>query len=185
MRRVPLLTDRRCVLLPADHPAAASPTVSLAELAGERRVLKSGRTRFLAACRDAGFVPRTAATADDQLTLHSPGRQPHRSRRHERTRRDGTLRSPGVARPLTDWPVRRVFALLWPDTLRIPAAAALLGALRNSARRTAAPWCRSQEPGQSQAGFTQSGSAQRPGASGAGRSGRYVGSCSCRSPTLA
>ncbi|MEW1830026.1 hypothetical protein [Streptomyces sp. NPDC088196] len=52
-RLVPLLTDRRCVLV----PAAASPTVSLADHASERRVLESGRTRFLAACRDAGFAP--------------------------------------------------------------------------------------------------------------------------------
>ncbi|MDH6222402.1 hypothetical protein [Streptomyces pseudovenezuelae] len=41
-----------------------------------------------------------------------------------------------VARPLAGWPVRRVLALLWPDTLRIPAAAALLGALRDAARPT-------------------------------------------------
>jgi len=137
LRRVPLLTDRRCVLLPADHPSAARPTVSLADLADERWVLESGRTRFLAACREAGFTPRVAATADDQLTLHrlvahriglavlnELGVSAHADPRV-------------VARPLSGWPVRHVFALLWPDTLAIPAASALLTTLREAARRTA------------------------------------------------
>jgi DNA-binding transcriptional LysR family regulator len=137
LRRVPLLTDRRCVLLPGDHPAAASPTVSLADLAGKRRVLESGRTRFLAACRDARFVPRIAATAEDQLTPHSLAAN------HIGL---AVMNELGVAahfdprvvarRPLADRPVRRVFALLWPDTLRIPAAAALLHALRDTAGPT-------------------------------------------------
>ncbi|MEU6140143.1 LysR family transcriptional regulator [Streptomyces sp. NPDC047081] len=135
LRRIPLLTDRRCVLLPADHPAAAQATVSLAELAEERWVLESGRTRFLAACRDAGFTPRVAATADDQLTLH-----------HLVAHRIGLAvlnelalsahTDPRVvARPLAGWPVRHVFALLWPDTLTVPAASALLEALGETALR--------------------------------------------------
>lgn len=137
LRRIPLLTDRRCVLLPADHPAAAHSTVSLADLADERWVLESGRTRFLAACRDAGFTPRVAATADDQLTLH-----------HLVAHRIGlaVLNELGVAahtdprvvaRPLADWPARRVFALLWPDTLGVPAAAELLRTLREAAAPSA------------------------------------------------
>ncbi|MFI6464051.1 LysR family transcriptional regulator [Streptomyces sp. NPDC050538] len=132
LRRVPLLTDRRCVLLPADHPAAASPTVSLADLAGERWVLESGRTRFLAACRDAGFAPRIAATADDQLTLHSLVANRIGLAVMNELGVTAHFDPRVVARPLTDWPVRRVFALLWPDTLRIPAAAALLHALRDT-----------------------------------------------------
>jgi DNA-binding transcriptional LysR family regulator len=136
LRRVPLLTDRRCVLLPADHPAAASPAVSLADLAGERWVLESGRTRFLAACRDAGFAPRIAATADDQLTLHSLVANRIGLAVMNELGVTAHFDPRVVARPLTDWPVRRVFALLWPDTLRIPAAAALLHALRDTARPT-------------------------------------------------
>ncbi|MFI6547746.1 LysR family transcriptional regulator [Streptomyces prunicolor] len=136
LRRVPLLTDRRCVLLPADHPAAASPTVSLADLAGERWVLESGRTRFLAACRDAGFVPRIAATADDQLTLHSLVANRIGLAVMNELGVTAHFDPRVVARPLADWPVRRVFALLWPDTLRIPAAAALLHALRDTAGPT-------------------------------------------------
>lgn len=136
LRRVPLLTDRRCVLLPADHPAAASPTVSLADLAGERWVLESGRTRFLAACRDAGFAPRIAATADDQLTLHSLVANRIGLAVMNELGVTAHFDPRVVARPLADWPVRRVFALLWPDTLRIPAAAALLHALRDTTRPT-------------------------------------------------
>ncbi|MGF1426750.1 LysR family transcriptional regulator [Kitasatospora sp. LaBMicrA B282] len=131
--RLPLLSDRRCVLLPADHPLAAAPTVALAELAGERWVLESGRERFLAACRTAGFTPKVAATSDDQLTIHclvanrigvaimnELGVGAHTDPRV-------------VARPLRDWPVRRIFALLWPDMVRVAPVAALLDALRATA----------------------------------------------------
>ncbi|MET7575004.1 LysR family transcriptional regulator [Streptomyces sp. NPDC005492] len=136
LRRIPLLTDRRCVLLPADHPAAARAGVRLADLADERWVLESGRTRFLAACRDAGFTPRVAATADDQLTLHHL--VAHRIGLTVLNELAVTAHTDPrvVARPLTDWPTRDVFALLWPDTLGITAAAALLRALRETAGPT-------------------------------------------------
>ncbi|MFG2554708.1 LysR family transcriptional regulator [Streptomyces sp. NPDC048581] len=137
LSRIPLLTDRRCVLLPADHPAAAQPFVSLADLAGERWVLESGRARFLAACRDAGFTPRIAATVDDQLTLHHL--VAHRIGLAVLNTLAVTAHSDPrvVARPLTGFPVRRVFALLWPDARNIPAAAALLRALSDATRPTA------------------------------------------------
>jgi DNA-binding transcriptional LysR family regulator len=131
--RLPLLSDRRCVLLPVDHPLAASPTVELADLAGERWVLESGRDRFLAACQDAGFTPKVAATSDDQLTIHclvanrigvaimnELGVGAHTDPRV-------------VARPLRDWPSRRIFALLWPDMAKVAPVAALLQSLRATA----------------------------------------------------
>ncbi|HWC82707.1 MAG TPA: LysR family transcriptional regulator [Pseudonocardiaceae bacterium] len=133
LRRIPLAEDRRCVLLPADHPAAASATVELAQLAGERWVLETQRTRFLAACTESGFTPRIAATTDDQLTIHclvanriglavmnELGVHAHTDPRV-------------VARPLRDWPRRRIFALLWPDTIRVPQIRALADALRDAA----------------------------------------------------
>ncbi|MDH6118466.1 LysR family transcriptional regulator [Kitasatospora sp. GAS204B] len=132
--RLPLLSDRRCVLLPADHPLAAAPTVALDELAGERWVLESGRERFLAACQEAGFTPKVAATSDDQLTIHclvanrigvaimnELGVGAHSDPRV-------------VARPLRDWPSRRIFALLWPDMARVAPVAALLDSLRAAAQ---------------------------------------------------
>ncbi|QKZ23419.1 LysR family transcriptional regulator [Streptomyces chartreusis] len=134
---MPLLTDRRCVLMPADHPAAAQPFVSLADLAEERWVLESGRARFLAACRDAGFTPRIAATADDQLTLHHL--VAHRIGLAVLNALAVTAHTDPrvVARPLTGFPVRRVFALLWPDSRNVPATAALLHALGEAALPTA------------------------------------------------
>ncbi|MGW4369227.1 LysR family transcriptional regulator [Nocardia takedensis] len=134
LTRLPLLTDQRCVLLPADHYAAQRESVTVAELAGESWILERVRTRFLLACQEAGFVPRIAATSDDQLTIHSLvangigvaiinelGVSAHTH--------------PGVVvRPLRGWPTRRISALLWPDLLRSAPIAAMLSALRSAAR---------------------------------------------------
>ncbi|WP_175647621.1 LysR substrate-binding domain-containing protein [Streptomyces cyaneochromogenes] len=91
-------------------PAAAQPFVSLADLAEERWVLESGRAGFLAACRDAGS-PRIAATVDDQRTLHPL--VAHRIGLAVLNTLAVTAHTdPGVvARPLTGFPIRRVFAL--------------------------------------------------------------------------
>ncbi|MGW4368967.1 LysR family transcriptional regulator [Nocardia takedensis] len=134
LTRIPLLTDQRCVLLPAEHPAAEQESVTVAELADESWILERVRTRFLLACQEAGFTPRIAATSDDQLTIHSLvangigvaiinelGVSAHTH--------------PGVVvRPLRGWPTRRISALLWPDLLRSAPVAALLSALGASAR---------------------------------------------------
>jgi DNA-binding transcriptional LysR family regulator len=129
LRRVPLLSDRRCVLLPADHPAADAASVSLAELAQERWILETGRTRFLMACQEAGFTPRIAATSDDQLTIHSL--VAHRIGVAIMNELGVTAHThPGVvARPLRGWPTRHIYALLWPDRMRSAPVAALLTAL--------------------------------------------------------
>ncbi|MEV6536153.1 LysR family transcriptional regulator [Streptomyces sp. NPDC051639] len=132
MLRLPLLTDRRCVLLPADHALAARATLTLEDLADERWILETGRSRFLAKCAKAGFEPQVTATTDDQTTIHNLvasgvgiammdglGLEP--------------LYEPQLAiRPLSDWPRRRVYALLWPDMIRVPAVSALLRALRQA-----------------------------------------------------
>ncbi|MFC8526121.1 LysR family transcriptional regulator [Nocardia sp. NPDC057227] len=134
LKRIPLLTDQRCVLLPAGHPAAGQPSVSIGELAGESWILERVRTRFLLACGRAGFTPRIAATSDDQLTILSLV-----------AHRIGvaiinelgvaTQTHPGVVvRPLRDWPTRGISVLLWPDLLRSAPVAALLAALGSAAR---------------------------------------------------
>lgn len=133
LHRVPLMTDRRCVLLPADHPAASASTVALGDLAEERWILETQRSRFMAACKTAGFTPKIAATSDDQLTIHclvanrvglavmnELGTTAHDDHRV-------------VARPLQGWPQRRIFALLWPDMNRVPQVKALIEALRSAA----------------------------------------------------
>ncbi|WP_034091766.1 LysR family transcriptional regulator [Streptacidiphilus albus] len=137
LHRVPLLTDRRCVLLPADHPAATSSAVALADLADEHWVLESSRPHFMAACQEAGFRPRIAATSDDQLTIHALvanriGLAPM-NELGVAAHTDPRV----VARPLRGWPRRRIFALLWPDQTRVAPVAALLGALRSAGRALA------------------------------------------------
>jgi DNA-binding transcriptional LysR family regulator len=87
----------------------------------------------MAACRDAGFTPKVAATSDDQLTIHclvanriglavmnELGATAHNDPRV-------------VARPLRDWPRRRIFALLWPDMIRVPQVKVLIDAPRAAA----------------------------------------------------
>ncbi|MCL8013050.1 LysR family transcriptional regulator substrate-binding protein [Streptomyces sp. AS02] len=97
---------------------------------------ESGRARFLAACRDAGFTPRIAATVDDQLTPHHPVARRIGLAVLDTLAVSAHTDPPVVARPLTGFPVRRVFALLWPDARNIPAAA-LLRALGDATRPTA------------------------------------------------
>ncbi|GAA5044964.1 LysR family transcriptional regulator [Nocardia callitridis] len=129
LRRIPLLSDHRCVLLPADHPAANSASVSLAELADERWILETVRTRFLRACREAGFTPRIAATSDDQLTIHSLVE--HRVGLAIMNELGVTAHTHPhvVARPLRDWPTRNIYAMLWPDLMRSSQVSAMLSAL--------------------------------------------------------
>jgi DNA-binding transcriptional LysR family regulator len=134
MLRVPLFEDRRCAVLPRDHPLAARATIDLAELAEERWVMESARERFTAGCLARGFAPRIAATVDDQVTilnLVAAGLGVTLMTELELTAY-ADLRL--VARPLAPWPLRSTFALLWPDMARVPAVAALLGAVRACAR---------------------------------------------------
>ncbi|MFL5919735.1 MAG: LysR family transcriptional regulator [Gaiellaceae bacterium] len=71
---VPLLDDPIHVVLPRSHPAAASPTVELADLADEAWVDSTSASSchpFLTrACLQAGFEPRVAAETVDHRTLH-------------------------------------------------------------------------------------------------------------------
>jgi DNA-binding transcriptional LysR family regulator len=133
MARIPVLTDRRCVLMCRDHPLAARPEIDFADLAGEQWVMESYRDRFMAACVTSGFAPQIAATADDQMTIQALvagglgitlmnelGLHAYM---------DGRL----VARPLRNWPLRCVYALLWPDMTSVPAVATVLRAIRVAA----------------------------------------------------
>jgi DNA-binding transcriptional LysR family regulator len=126
--RIPLLTDRRCVLLPSDHPLAERPTLTLADLCEERWVLEPNRTRFLAGCAEAGFTPKVVATADEHVTVHCLVAGHVGVAAVDAlgllSQRDARV----VVRPLDDWPTRHVFALLWPEMAKVPAVAALLEA---------------------------------------------------------
>ena len=71
---VPLLDDPIHVVLPRSHPAAASPSVELADLADEPWIDSTSASSchpFLTrACLAAGFEPRIAAETNDHRALH-------------------------------------------------------------------------------------------------------------------
>jgi len=134
MLRVPLMTDRRCVVMRHDHPMAGLETISLAELAHADWVMESVRGRFMAACTSRGFSPRIVATAGDLIVtqaLVAAGQGISlMSELALRAYVDPRL----VYRPLRDWPLRRTYALLWPDMAQVPAVATVLRAVQWAAR---------------------------------------------------
>jgi DNA-binding transcriptional LysR family regulator len=134
MRRIPLITDRRCVVIPGDHPLAARTEIDFADLASEQWVMESFRDRFTAACATAGFRPRIAATADDQMTIQTLVAAGQgitlMNELSLRAYTDARL----AARPLRNWPLRVTYALLWPDMASVPAVATVLSAIEAIAR---------------------------------------------------
>lgn len=134
MRRIPLMTDRRCVVMPRDHPMAELAEIGFGDLAGQRWVMESFRDRFAAACVNAGFVPQIVGTADDHVTIQAlvaAGLGVTLTAElglHAYT--DPRL----IARPLHGWPLRCTYALLWPDMVSVPAVAIVLRALQAGAR---------------------------------------------------
>lgn len=72
-RRVPLLSDPYVALVPADHPLADRPEVTLADLEGDTWISndlpQAICSKILAAsCESAGFRPRFAVQAQDHYT---------------------------------------------------------------------------------------------------------------------
>ncbi|MEK8174632.1 LysR substrate-binding domain-containing protein [Streptomyces sp. M19] len=134
MLRVPLMTDRRCVVLRQDHHLADRPDIHLSELADHDWVMESFRDRFEAACTNLGFEPRISATVDDSHTIQAL----ITGGLGVSLMNEMTLRShlcEGLAyRPLRDWPPRRTYALLWPDMAEVPAVATVLEEIRRAAR---------------------------------------------------
>jgi DNA-binding transcriptional LysR family regulator len=134
LRRIPLMTDRRCVVLPAGHPLSERSAIDFADLATDRWVIESVRDRFLRACERAGFIPQIVATADDQMATQSLVANSVGITLMMELGLANHLDQRLVARPLNNWPLRRTYALLWPDMIRVPAIGALLRALRLAAR---------------------------------------------------
>ena len=134
MRRIPLMTDRRCAVMRRDHPLAALPQIDLADLAAERWVMESFRDRFAAACANAGFAPRIAATTDDHVTIQALVASGLGITLMNELALAAHMDLRLIARPLRDWPARCTYALLWPDMGAVPAVASVLRAVRASAR---------------------------------------------------
>jgi DNA-binding transcriptional LysR family regulator len=133
MRRIPVLTDRRCVLMCRDHPLAMLPEIDFADLAGEQWVMESFRDRFTAACVTSGFAPQIAATADDQMTIQALVAAGLGITLMNELGLHAYMDARLVARPLRNWPLRCVYALLWPDMASVPAVATVLRAIQVAA----------------------------------------------------
>ncbi|MFI5679927.1 LysR family transcriptional regulator [Streptomyces cellulosae] len=134
MLRVPLMTDRRCVVMRRDHPLAARSTVGLAELADHDWVMETFRDRFEAACTNLGFTPRISATVDDTHTVQALVAAGLGISLMSEMALRGHLDPQLVHRPLSDWPLRHTYALLWPDMADVPAVTAVLREIRRAAR---------------------------------------------------
>lgn len=134
MLRRELITDRRCVVMPAGHPLADRDTIDLAELADCDWVMESFRDRFMAACTNAGFSPRILATVDDVLTIQALVASGMGISLMSELGLLAHVRDDLVYRPLRDWPVRRTYALLWPDMARVPAVGVVLKEIQAVAR---------------------------------------------------
>ncbi|MFB7780976.1 LysR family transcriptional regulator [Streptomyces bauhiniae] len=133
MKRVELMTDRRCVLMPEDDPLAGQTDIDLAELVSRDWVMESFRDRFLAACTNLGFEPRIAATVDDVSAIQAlVAAGLGISLVSEMALSPYVI--PGLAhRPLRHWPRRRTYALLWPDMAAVPAVVTVLNEVRTIA----------------------------------------------------
>lgn len=133
MSRVVLMSDRRCVVLRRDHPLASQREIDFADLAAESWVMENFRERFATACRDAGFVPRVAATTDDEMTIQTLVTAGLGITLRNELGLHAYLGEDLVARPLRNWPRRVIYALFWPDIASVPAVAAVLRALQSAA----------------------------------------------------
>ncbi len=134
MCRIPLIADRRCVVIPRDHRLAAQPDVEFTDLADERWVMERFRDRFTAACTVAGFSPHIAATCDDQVTVQSLVAAGMGITLINELGLSAYMDPRLVARPLRNWPRRKTYALLWPDLAKVPAVATVLCAIQDAAR---------------------------------------------------
>lgn len=133
MRRVELMTDRRCVLMPEDDPMAAQGTVDLASLASRDWVMESFRDRFLAACTNLGFEPRVVATMDDVSAIQALVAARLGISLVSEMALSAHVAPGLVYRPLRQWPLRRTYALLWPDMASVPAVMTVLEEIRGIA----------------------------------------------------
>jgi DNA-binding transcriptional LysR family regulator len=133
MSRVTLLTDRRCMVMRQDHPLASRDQIDFADLAEESWVMESFRDRFVTACRDTGFDPKIAATADDHMTIQALVTAGLGITLMNELGLQAFLQAGLVARPLMRWPRRVIYALAWPDMASVPAVATVLEAIKAAA----------------------------------------------------
>lgn len=134
MRRLELTRDRRCVLMRDDHPLADRATIDLADLADSAWVMESFRDRFTAACTEAGFEPRIVATVDDALAIQALVAAGHGISLMSELGLSTQVAPHLVYRPLSNWPLRHTYALMWPGMIKVPAVASTLHAIQMAAQ---------------------------------------------------
>jgi molybdate transport repressor ModE-like protein len=135
MEELPLLTEPVLAILPERHALAGRAAISLVDLAGERFIAEpasDNRPFTLVACHAAGFDPEVAGYSSDFVlttALVARGGAVALIPRMALRERDGVVALPLAEPALT----RRVFAATRLGNARVPAVAALLGALRRAA----------------------------------------------------
>ena len=134
--RRPLLTDHLLLAVPSGHPAANGDRARIADFADETWIAGSvrSRSRLMAITHSAGFDPRLSMFVDDNVAVQAlvaagsgigmiPGLgwQSHRN--------------PGVkVLRIDEFPQRRVYAACWPQMTAVPAVAAMLGVMFDTAK---------------------------------------------------
>lgn len=132
MLRIPLLVDRRCILLPPRHTMAERQTIRLEDLADEYWIAESGRKCFQSACKAAGFAPKVVATTDDQHAMRKLVAGGVGVAMADSLGITASQTPEVAVRLLEDYPPRHIFGLLWPDMIKVPAMAALIDSLRST-----------------------------------------------------
>jgi molybdate transport repressor ModE-like protein len=131
LRGVDLGSDPVDVVLPAAHPGATASRLSLSDLAADDWVAGCVRCReHLVACAaGAGFVPRVRHETDDYVVVQQLVARGLAVAVLPRTALEA-YRHPGVVtRPVPGLGGRSLHAVHRPGAERVPAVAALLGAL--------------------------------------------------------
>ncbi|MET8281181.1 LysR family transcriptional regulator [Micromonospora sp. NPDC005174] len=138
LRRISLMSDRRCVLLPRGHPLADQPEIDFADLSQESWVMESVRDRFTAACEAAGFEPRIAVTASDIVAIQNLVAVgvgiTLMNELAIATHLDPRLK----AVPLMNWPRRRIYISMSVRRAQSTAVEAVVTALRGAAQHVQA-----------------------------------------------
>lgn len=131
-----LLDDPTLAVLPADHPRADDPHLSLSDLADETWIAGCPQCRghLLHSAAACGFAPEIAYATDDYVAVLSLVAAGLGVALLPRLVRQTGERHPGVVlRPAAGTSARRVYAVTTPDLMRVPAVAATLDALAAAA----------------------------------------------------
>lgn len=133
---LPLLEDEVHLALPRGHSHAGHDVVKLEELADEDWIAGCPRCRghLLQVCNNAGFVPRVAFETEDYVTVLSFVAQGLGIALIPGLILEHTQHPDVVTVPITPASRRTVYAVTTPDLQRVPAVAATLAALDESAR---------------------------------------------------